>query len=80
MRAEPWMDKTPEQWRAERRAENAQRPKFRFVFERDWCCGPNVYAIGLLWGRRLDAEPGDQLYRKRFVLRLRFKLWLERSR
>lgn len=60
------------------RAQAEAMPRVRFVCERDWCCGPDVYAVGVLWSKNLDAESGEFVYRKRWLLRLRFKLWLER--
>jgi hypothetical protein len=53
-------------------------PRVRFVWERDWLFGADVYAAGILWDRNFDAEPGEFVYRRRIILRLKFRLWLER--
>lgn len=55
-----------------------EMPRLRFVCEHDWIRGPNDYAVGFLWDRKMDAVPGEFVYRKRFLIRLKFKLWLER--
>lgn len=55
-------------------------PRARFVCENDWMVGPFDYAIGFLWDRNLDAEPGEFVYRKRALLRITFRLRVERWR
>ncbi len=53
-------------------------PRWRFVCERDWIVGPSDYAVGFLWDRKLDAQPGEFVYRRRLLLRFAFKMQLER--
>lgn len=62
------------------RAQVGKMPRVRFVWERDWLSGPNDYAAGLLWHRNFDAVPGEFIYRRRFLLRLTFRLRLDRWR
>lgn len=62
------------------RAQIEAMPRVRFVCERDLYAGPSNYAVGFLWGKDFNAEPGAFVYRKRIVLRLKFRLWIERWR
>lgn len=55
-----------------------EMPRLRFVCERDVLAGPYDYAIGILWGRNFDAMPGEFIYRRRWLLRLKFRLSFER--
>lgn len=61
------------------RAQVEAKPRLQFVCERDWITGPHNYVIGFLWDRNFDAEPGEFIYRRRFLLRLKFRIWLERQ-
>lgn len=63
---------------AELEAQVLAMPRLRFICERDWITGPNIYAIGFLWDRNIQAEPGEFIYRRRFLLRLKFRIWFER--
>jgi hypothetical protein len=64
---------------AKQRAQIEAMPRWRFVHEKDWCTGPNIYAIGFLWGRNFDATEGELIYRKRLLLKFKLKIWLERE-
>lgn len=55
-----------------------ERPRIKFVCERDWISGPHVFAFGALWSRDFEAMPGQSVYRRCFVLRFTMRLWLER--
>lgn len=59
------------------RRQALEMPRVRFVCERDWMTGPDTFAIGVLWNRNIDAQPGEFVYRKRIVLRWVFRLRLE---
>ena len=48
--------------------------RWRFACEHDWYEGPDDYAIGILWGRNMNAQPGEPIYRHRFLVRLKFRL------
>lgn len=60
------------------RAQVAAMPRWRFVCEKDWLRGPWDYAIGFVWKRNFDAQPGQIIYRRQIVLRLTFRLRLDR--
>ena len=64
--------------RINRRAEIEAMPRWRFVCERDWAFRDLPLSIGFVWGRNLDAPPGEYIYRGRWLLYLRFKIWIER--
>ena len=53
-------------------------PRVRLICERDWMTGPHEYAVGFLWDRKMDAMPGEFVYRRRLLLRLKFRLSFER--
>lgn len=57
----------------------AKLPNYRFVCGRDWH-GPESYQFGVYWGKRLDAQQGELVYRKYFILRwtFYFRMWIER--
>lgn len=76
MRAEPWMN-GEEHYRETMRAQVMAAPRVVFVCERDWQRGPHVFAIGVLWDRNFDAEPGELIYRRRIVLRWCIQFWGE---
>lgn len=59
------------------RAQVEAMPRIRFVCERDLIVGPDTHAIGFLWKRKFDAEPGEFVYQRRIIVRLRFRLWLD---
>jgi hypothetical protein len=58
----------------------AQVERFRriqFVCEHDWVTARGVYAIGALWDRNFDAQPGERVYQCHLILRFRWPpLWL----
>lgn len=60
------------------RQQIAERPRVQFVFERDWISGPHTFAVGALWNRDFEATPGMSAYKRAFILRLKFRLWLDR--
>lgn len=66
------------QERINRRAQVEQMPRWSFRCEHDWVTGPDNYAVGLLWDRKLDAEPGELVYRRSLIMRFKFRIWFER--
>lgn len=60
------------------RAQVEAMPRVRFVCERDWMFGPDNYSFGLMWDRNFAAQPGELVYQRALIFRLRFRLQFER--
>jgi hypothetical protein len=69
---------TEADWAASRRSHIASMPRWRFYIGRALDCGPDDYMIALHWRKYLDAGEGELIYRKWIVLRLRFRLNIDR--
>jgi len=59
------------------RARIERQPRIRFICGHDWASGYDVYAIGFLWKRNLEAQEGEIVYLKSFILHFRFRVWME---
>lgn len=74
-----WFDEAIRQaMRQDSLARIAAMPPIRFICERDVRYGPDTYAIGLVWSKNPDPPEGEYIYRRRLILRLTFRLSLER--
>lgn len=62
---------------AARRAFIASKPKIHFVWQRAWECAPDMWRIGVYWGRDLDAPEGTMIYRRRWTLLVKFRLSID---
>lgn len=60
-------------------ARNEDAPSIRLVCGRDWYRGPRHYELGVYWGRDRDAAIGEELYRRRLVLRWQFSFNFDAS-
>ena len=69
---------TEADWAASRRAAIEKMPRWRFYAGRALDRGRDDYMVALHWRKCLDAAEGEIIYRKWIVLRLRFRLNIDR--
>lgn len=61
-----------------RKAQIKAMPRIRFVCRRSWVTGPDHYEIGFYWAPDPEAREFEIIYRRWFLVRLRFWLRLDR--
>ena len=57
----------------------AAMPRFKFVFGQCWDYRPDSYSFGVMWDKDPCPDEGSWTYRRRIILHLSFRLWLERN-
>ena len=65
------------------RQEHAEKiaalPRFRIVFGQRWDFYPDSYSFGVMWDKDPCPDEGSWIYRRRIILHMSFRLWLERN-